>query len=253
MLLHAGHPAEDTTAYDARIPPFVSAIAPLHLAGERLMLDPSGAVYWPARNMLILADLHLEKGSAAAGRGRLLPPYDSRVTLDRIAALLRRYTPAHLLALGDSFHDAEGAARLQPADQARLAAMAQSIGFIWVLGNHDPRLPDSLPGEVAAAWSDGPLHFRHAAEAGGTDAEICGHHHPKATVPVRGATVTRPCFVTDGHRRLMLPAFGAYTGGLDIGNAAIASLFPRGARIFLLGRERLYHFHIGRPRAGLAA
>jgi DNA ligase-associated metallophosphoesterase len=231
----------------------MSALAPLHLAGERLMLDPSGAVFWPARSMLILADLHLEKGSAAAGRGRLLPPYDSRTTLDRIAALLRRYAPAHLLALGDSFHDAEGAARLQPPDQARLASLAQSTAFIWVLGNHDPRLPESLPGQVVAAWSDGPLHFRHAAEPGGTGVEICGHHHPKATVPVRGASVTRPCFVTDGHRRLMLPAFGAYTGGLDIGDAAIASLFPRGARIFLLGRDRLYHFNMGRPRAGLAA
>ena len=241
----------------------MSSIAPLHLAGERLLLDPSGAVYWPARNMLILADLHLEKGSAAAGRGRLLPPYDSRTTLDRIAVLLRRYSPAHLLALGDSFHDAEGAARLQPADQARLANMAQSTRLIWVLGNHDPRLPDSLPGEVAAAWSDGPLRFRHAAEMGGAEAgraeagraeaEICGHHHPRATVPVRGAAVTRPCFVTDGHRRLMLPAFGAYTGGLDIGDAAIAGLFPRGARIFLLGRERLYHFHMARLRPGLAA
>ena len=231
----------------------MSAVAPLHLAGERLMLDPSGAVFWPARKMLILADLHLEKGSAAAGRGRLLPPYDSRATLDRTAVLLRRYSPTHLLALGDSFHDAEGAARLQHADQARLASMAQSIGFIWVLGNHDPHLPDTLPGEVVTAWSAGPLHFRHAAEAAGTETEICGHHHPKATVPVRGASVTRPCFVTDGHRRLMLPAFGAYTGGLDIGDVAIASLFPRGARIFLLGRERLYHFHIGRPRAGLAA
>ena len=217
------------------------------------MLDPSGAVFWPARNMLILADLHLEKGSAAAGRGRLIPPYDSRTTLDRIAVLLRRYTPSHLLALGDSFHDAEGAARLQPADQARLASMAQSITFIWVLGNHDPRLPDSMPGEIAASWSDGPLNFRHEADASRGDAEICGHHHPKATVPVRGASVTRPCFVTDGHRRLMLPAFGAYTGGLDIGSAAIASLFPRGARIFLLGRERLYHFPVGRPRPGLAA
>jgi uncharacterized protein len=231
----------------------MSVVAPLHLAGERLMLDPSGAVFWPARKMLILADLHLEKGSAAAGRGRLLPPYDSRTTLDRTAMLLRRYSPTHLLALGDSFHDTEGAARLQAADQARLASMAQSVSFIWVLGNHDSHLPDSLPGEMASAWSDGPLHFRHAAETGASEAEICGHHHPKATVPVRGASVTRPCFVTDGHRRLMLPAFGAYTGGLDIGDAAIASLFPRGARIFLLGRERLYHFHIARPRAGLAA
>ncbi len=228
--------------------------APLHLAGERLMLDPSGAVFWPDRRLLILADLHLEKGSAAAGRGRLLPPYDSRSTIDRIALLLRHYSPASVLALGDSFHDAEGAARLPPADRARLAAMAQSVGFIWVLGNHDPALPDSLPGAVSAEWSAGPLTFRHAAQSGPqpTTTEICGHHHPKATVPVRGASVTRPCFVTDGHRRLMLPAFGAYTGGLDVGDAAISGLFPRGARIFLLGRDRLYHFQLGRARAGLA-
>jgi DNA ligase-associated metallophosphoesterase len=232
----------------------MTVAAPLHIAGERLMLDPSGAVFWPARNMLILADLHLEKGSAAAGRGRLLPPYDSRATLDRIALLLRHYSPSHVLALGDSFHDAQGAARLPPADRARLAAMAQSIGFIWVLGNHDPALPDSLPGEMTGEWSDGPLTFRHQAQPGGPIAtEICGHHHPKATVPVRGATVTRPCFVTDGHRRLMLPAFGAYTGGLDIADAAISGLFPKGARIFLLGRDRLYHFQLGRARAGLAA
>jgi DNA ligase-associated metallophosphoesterase len=231
----------------------MTSAAPLHLVGERLMLDPSGAVYWPARNMLILADLHLEKGSAAAGRGRLLPPYDSRTTLDRISLLLRHYSPRHVLALGDSFQDAEGAARLQAADRARLASMAQSIGFIWVLGNHDSHLPDSLPGRVTEEWSDAPLNFRHQAQPGTPAAtEICGHHHPKATVPVRGANVTRPCFVTDGHRRLMLPAFGAYTGGLDIDDVAIASLFPRGARIFLLGRDRLYHFHIGQARAALA-
>jgi DNA ligase-associated metallophosphoesterase len=232
----------------------MTSAAPLHIAGEGLLLDPSGAVYWPARNMLILADLHLEKGSAAAGRGRLLPPYDSRATLDRMALLLRHYSPAHVLALGDSFHDAEGAARLPPSERARLAAMARSVGFIWVLGNHDPALPASLPGEVVAEWRDDPLTFRHAAQPGiAAPAEICGHHHPKATVPVRGATVTRPCFVTDGHRRLMLPAFGAYTGGLDVGDAAIAGLFPRGARIFLLGRDRLYHFQLGRLRAGVAA
>ncbi len=130
--------------------------------------------------------------------------------------------------------------------------MAQQADFIWVLGNHDPRLPDSLPGKVATIWPDGPLTFRHEATGSAGEAEICGHHHPKATVPVRGASVTRPCFVTDGHRRLMLPAFGAYTGGLDIGDSAIASLFPRGARVFLLGRERLYHFHVGRPRAAMA-
>ena len=227
--------------------------APLHLAGERLMLDPSGAAYWPARGMLILADLHLEKGSAAAGRGRLLPPYDSRATLDRMALLLRHYSPKTVLALGDSFHDFGGADRLQPADRARLAAMAKAVTFLWVLGNHDPHLPPDLPGEVAEEFADMPLTFRHEARPGSTDSEICGHHHPKATVPVRGASVTRPCFVTDGHRRLIMPAFGSYTGGLDVADGAISGLFPRGGRIFLLGKDRLYHFQLARSRAGLAA
>lgn len=232
----------------------MSAPAPLHLAGERLLLDPSGAVFWPSRSLLIVADLHLEKGSAAAARGRLLPPYDSRATMDRIALLLRHYSPKSLLALGDSFHDAEGPARLPAAEAARLTAMGRQTRFIWVLGNHDAALPAFLPGEICDAWSDGPLIFRHAAAAGAPAmAELSGHYHPKATVPVRGAAVTRPCFVTDGHRRLILPAFGAYTGGLDVAEPAIAGLFPRGARIFLLGRERLFHFHIGRARAGVAA
>jgi DNA ligase-associated metallophosphoesterase len=229
----------------------MSAAAPLHIAGERLMLDPSGAVFWPSRSMLVLADLHLEKGSAAAIRGRLVPPYDSRVTLDRIALLLRHYTPKIVLALGDSFHDIGGAERMGDAEAARLATMGRQSHFIWVLGNHDPALPASLPGESIAEWDEGPFRFLHASLPGQPPTtEVSGHYHPKATVPVRGAAVTRPCFVTDGHRRLILPAFGAYTGGLDVTDGAIASLFPRGARIFLLGRERLYHFQLGRIRAG---
>lgn len=233
----------------------MSVAAPLHLGSERLMLDPSGAIYWPSRNMLIVSDLHLEKGSAAAARGRLLPPYDSRATLDRIALLMRHYSPKIMLALGDSFHDADGAHRLAPAEAARLSAMGRQSHFIWVLGNHDAALPASLPGEICAQWSDGPLVFRHEAASAAVQgvAELSGHYHPKATVPVRGAAVTRPCFITDGHRRLILPAFGAYTGGLDVAHPTIAAFFPRGARIFLLGQDRLFHFHIGRARAATAA
>lgn len=232
----------------------MSAAAPLHIGGERLMLDPSGAIFWPGRSMLILADLHLEKGSAAAARGRLLPPYDSRVTLDRIAQLLRHYPARTVLALGDSFHDAEGAARLAESDMARLTALAARAAFIWVLGNHDPALPETLPGSVTPEWAEGPFLFRHAAARATPEAvEISGHYHPKATVPVRGTTVTRPCFLTDGHRRLILPAFGCYTGGLDVADPAVAGFFPRGARIFLLGQDRLFHFPIGRARAAAAA
>jgi len=219
--------------------------APLHLAGEMLLLDPGGVLYWPAERLLAVADLHLEKGSAAAARGALLPPWDTRATLDRLAALLRRWRPATIVALGDSFHDAGGSLRLAPGDRERLRAMTAAHRFVWVRGNHDPAPPDALGGEATEVLQVGRLTFRHAARpgpAGGpAGGEVCGHYHPKARVAVRGAAVVRPCFIADA-RRLMLPAFGAYTGGLDVTDAAVAALFPRGGRVFLLGRERLFSF-----------
>ncbi|QXM24138.1 ligase-associated DNA damage response endonuclease PdeM [Elioraea tepida] len=220
--------------------------APVHLAGERLMLDPGGVLWWPARRLLAVADLHLEKGSALAARGALLPPYDSRATLDRLIPLVRRYAPLRLVALGDSFHDRQGPARLPPPEAERLRALASAVPIIWVRGNHDPAPPQALPGEAAAEWREGPIAFRH--EGGGDTPEICGHHHPKATIATRGKPVSRPCFVADA-RRLMLPAFGAYTGGLDVRDPAIARLFPRGCRVFLQGRDRLYSFTLGQLRA----
>lgn len=213
--------------------------APIHIAGERLMLDPEGVLWWPARRLLAVADLHLEKGSSLAARGALIPPYDSRTTLDRLLPLVRRYRPARLVALGDSFHDRHGSARLAREDAARVAALAQSVELVWVLGNHDPAPPDGLPGTSTDALTEGPLTFRH--DATGRPGEISGHLHPKASIATRGKWVSRACFVADA-RRVLLPAFGAYTGGLDIRDPAIARLFPRGARAFLLGRGRLYGF-----------
>lgn len=226
--------------------------APFHLAGERLMLDPGGGLFWPAQRLLAVADLHLEKASAAAIRGSLLPPWDTRATLDRLAALLRRYRPQRVVALGDSFHDARGSARMQPQDQARLSAMAGWTKFTWVLGNHDPTPPDGIAGEVTAALDLGPFTFRHEAEPKAGAGELCGHHHPKAQIPTKGAMVTRPCFVADA-RRLMLPSLGAFTGGLDVRHPAIAALFPRGGRVFLLGRDRLFSFAMPRHAARVAA
>ncbi|WP_158747196.1 ligase-associated DNA damage response endonuclease PdeM [Acidisphaera sp. L21] len=220
--------------------------APIHLAGNRLMLDPAGALWWPERKLLAVADLHLEKGSASALKGNLVPPWDTRATLDRLALLIRRYTPRTILALGDSFHDADGANRLMPADATRLRAIAASHEFIWLLGNHDPLPPDGLPGTTAEWWEASGVVFRH--QAGGAGPEICGHHHPKASITTRAQTITRPCFVS-GPQRLMLPAFGAYTGGLDVRHPAIAKLFPRGGRAFLLGKERLFAFTLGQSAA----
>jgi len=227
--------------------------APIHIAGERLLLDPSGVLVWPEQHLLAVADLHLEKGSAAAVRGRLVPPWDTRVTLERLALALRHWRPRIVVALGDSFHDGDGHARLAAADAARLAALTAQARFVWVLGNHDPLPAPGIGGEAAAEFRLGPLRFRHIAEPR-TAGEISGHFHPRATVPTRAATVARPCFVADA-RRVILPAFGAYTGGLDVRHPEIIRLFPRGGRVFLLGRERLYSFALAQamPRAVGAA
>jgi metallophosphoesterase superfamily enzyme len=243
--------------------------APIHLAGERLMLDPMGALFWPEQRLLAVSDLHLEKGSSCARRGMLLPPWDTHATIDRLTLLLRRWSPATVVALGDSFHDAGGSARLPASEQQRLQAMTRAHRFIWVQGNHDPTpqhglgqgglgqdgpgqdgpvkdglVKDGLGGEWVQTHAEGAMVFRHQAIAAADPGEVVGHHHPKATIEARTGPVSRPCFVFDG-RRLMMPAFGAYTGGLDVRDPAINRLFPRGGRVFLLGKDRLFSFQIG--------
>ncbi|WP_338662486.1 ligase-associated DNA damage response endonuclease PdeM [Pararoseomonas sp. SCSIO 73927] len=213
--------------------------APLHLAGERLMLDPAGVVSWPARQTLIVSDLHLEKGSHFAARGRFVPPYDTRETLAKLALAVRRYGPARLVLLGDSFHDPLGCDRMAPADCAALQRILGAVEeVVWVLGNHDPVAPRGLPGTALEALVDGPLTFRHEADPR-TGGELSGHFHPKATLATRAGGISRPCFATDA-RRVILPSFGAYTGGLDVRDPALGGLFPRGGRVFLLGPDRLF-------------
>lgn len=223
--------------------------APVHLAGERLMLDPAGVLFWPARRLLAVADLHLEKGSSFAARGAgLLPPYDTRETLLRLGNALRRYRPERLVALGDSFHDREGHARLDAADAAQLRHLLAGVNVTWVLGNHDPVPPGTLPGESCAEYAEGPLRFRHEAQPGRVaPGEVSGHFHPKGSMPTRCGPVTRPCFMADGWR-LILPAFGAYTGGLAATDPALTGLFPRGVRLFLLGKERLFSLPLAPAR-----
>ena len=230
------------------------SLAPIHIAGERLMLDPAGALLWPAHGLMAVSDLHLEKGTAFARQGMLLPPWDTRATLDRLTLLVRRHRPRIVVALGDSFHDRGGAGRLPAAEIARLTAMTRATRFVWVLGNHDPEPAPQLGGDWVDEFSLGTLIFRHQGKisVSNTDSpgEIIGHHHPKAVIPVRGGTQSRACFVTDA-RRVMLPAFGAYTGGLDVTHPEIARLFPRGGRVFLLGRDRLFSFAMAMPPRGI--
>lgn len=222
---------------------------PLQFAGQRLLLDPLGAVIWPDAGLLAVADLHLEKGSASALNGSLVPPWDTSVTLDRLTLLMRRWRPVTVVALGDSFHDGGGFGRMAPDQAARLLALGRAARFIWVLGNHDRDPVPGLGGTVAPVWRLGGLEFRHQARPG-AGPELVGHHHPKARINTRAGTVTRPCFVA-GPTRLMLPALGAFTGGLDVASPAIATLFPEGGRAYLMGQGRIFSFSLA--QAGVTA
>ncbi len=216
--------------------------APIHIVGHRLMLCPSGVLLWPGERLMAVADLHLEKSSHFAMRGRLLPPYDTRETLRKLAFVLRRYEPRHLVLLGDSFHDADGHARLADDDRAALAAMLAGVQVTWVLGNHDPAPPASLPGEAVEELVLGPMRFRHIGGgpiARHREGEISGHYHPKASLETRAGRISRPCFLA-GPQHVVLPAFGALTGGLDVRSPALAPLAHRQGRVFLLGKDRLH-------------
>jgi DNA ligase-associated metallophosphoesterase len=213
------------------------------IAGVALVADCDGALYWPEEGLLAIADLHLEKGSSFAARGVLLPPYDTAATLARIARLVVRYAPRVVVALGDSFHDGDGPARIAATDRAALAALQRGREWIWIAGNHDPDRADGVGGSFAGLLGVGALSFRH--EPSGTDGEIAGHLHPVARVHGRGRTVSRRCFASDG-ARLVMPAFGAYAGGLNVRHRAFAEVFGTLAfTAHMLGEGRLYSFTAG--------
>jgi DNA ligase-associated metallophosphoesterase len=222
----------------------VSEPTALRLNGADLLADLSGALVWPAQRLLAVADLHLEKGSGFAARGQLLPPYDTAQTLARLAEAIQRHEPATVICLGDSFHDGRAAERLGRADGERLASLVRGRRWIWIAGNHDPAPPADLGGLVQAELTLGPLLFRHIAAAAASPGEVSGHFHPKAAFSWRGRRVGGRCFIGD-ERRLILPAFGAYAGGLDVRDPAIAGLFDGRARIHILGQRRLHSFPAG--------
>ncbi|MCP5432345.1 MAG: ligase-associated DNA damage response endonuclease PdeM [Alphaproteobacteria bacterium] len=206
----------------------------LSLCGMELALDPAGALYVPAERTLVVSDLHLEKGSYFAARGQPLPPYDSLDTLARLEGALARHDVARVVSLGDGFHDAEAGVRMAPAVAGRLAGLLARVDCVWIAGNHDPAPPAFLGGRRVAEFGLGALALRHEP-ARGALGEVAGHLHPCAGLTLRGRRLRRRCFVADGER-LLMPAFGAYAGGLDVGEPAIAELFGRGGfTAFLLG------------------
>ncbi|MFN3889380.1 MAG: ligase-associated DNA damage response endonuclease PdeM [Beijerinckiaceae bacterium] len=215
------------------------AAARLAIAGVEFVADVSGALFHEAERLLIVADLHLEKGSAYAARRVLLPPYDTAATLARLAAVVMRLSPRAVVALGDSFHDVRAGARMAEADRRALGDLQRGRDFIWIAGNHDPELPAFAGGERCASLSLGPVTLRHEP-APGASGEIAGHLHPVARVVSKSGGLRRRCFASDGDRCVM-PAFGAYAGGLNIRDLAFAPLFPSGVAIaHVLGRNAVY-------------
>jgi DNA ligase-associated metallophosphoesterase len=210
------------------------------LRGSGFVADPGGALYWPDEQLLVVADLHLEKGSAFAVRGVLLPPYDTAATLVRLAALIAHFAPRRVVALGDNFHGGGGPARMTDRDRAALKALQRGRDWIWIAGNHDPEPAQNIGGAFVEMLALGPFIFRHEPIGAPHAGEIAGHLHPVARVARRGRAVSRRCFASDGER-LVMPAFGAYAGGLNVRDCAFARLFGAGSFIaHMLGERRIY-------------
>ncbi len=215
MIAGAQHEDIFEDALDART-------ALVSILDADFVADLSGALYWEDARILIVSDLHLEKGSSFAERGVLLPPYDTAATLARLNDVIVRHDPRTVIALGDSFHDREAHTRLSLEDSDAIKALQAGRDWIWISGNHDPALPREIGGVVAEEIAIGSIVFRH--EPTGSCGEIAGHLHPKARVSTRGRSVERRCFASDGER-VVMPAFGSYTGGLSIRDAAFEAVF----------------------------
>lgn len=206
------------------------------MGAARVMALPDGALWIAEAKALIVSDLHLEKGSAFALRGQMLPPYDTHAALAKLAALIDQHAPEIVVSLGDSFHDGGGPARMDEAARATLQALIARADWIWVDGNHDGRAAETIGGVWRETLQLGALLLRH--EPSGAPSEIAGHLHPCARVLGRGRSVRRRCFATDG-QRLVMPAFGAFTGGLNVCDDAFTPIFPHGCAALVLGKERV--------------
>lgn len=221
----------------------LSRAARIELGGLDLLPDLAGALYIPDFEALLVADLHLEKASSLARRGVHLPPYDTRATLEHLSFSLAAARPKRLILLGDSFHDDEAHLRIDPADTVELARLTRGIDIIWLAGNHDPSPPQSLGGTYADEIALGPITLRHIPAAlAGDEIEIAGHLHPAAALEQRGRSLRRKCFA--GHdRRLVMPAYGSFTGGLSVSAAPFQAIFPDGEfDVWMIGGKAIHRF-----------
>ena len=211
------------------------SFAPMEFAGEEFLLCKNNALYWPRERALLVADLHLEKGSYFARHGTLLPPYDSRETLERIADAVKATGARRVITLGDNFHDGAGAARLDDYARGMLTSLTRALDWVWITGNHDDEQHEAFGAALFAELELGGIMLRHEARGGEERAEISGHYHPKMRVRVKNRHIARPCAViarhSGGAERMIAPAFGAYTGGMDAGAPEILKALSPARRI----------------------
>jgi DNA ligase-associated metallophosphoesterase len=208
---------------------------PFPFAGHELCLGQARALYWPSEATLLVADLHLEKASWYAARGQMLPPYDSRDTLERLADAVKATGARRVITLGDNFHDDAGALRLDAHCTGMLEALTRTLDWVWITGNHDEELPKGFGGTIVPELELGGIILRHEARSGETRPELSGHFHPKLRVNLRNRHITRPCAVIGrsgaGAERMILPAFGTLTGGMDAGAPEILAALQPARRI----------------------
>lgn len=208
--------------------------------GDTLLLDPAGILIIKSINALVVADLHLEKGSSFARRGQFLPPYDTAATLARLTTLVDKYNPSIIVSLGDSFHDDEASHRLSDSTLETLQAMTHERQMVWITGNHDPSPPSHLPGQCFEELAIGKIVLRHIPDTSYKGYEISGHFHPCAQIQVRGKRVRRACFACDGARMIM-PSFGVLTGGLNLADHAFNGLFDSASlRAYMQGKDKVF-------------
>lgn len=210
-------------------------MVPLSFAGEEFVLTQGRALYWPRERALLVADLHLEKASFYARHGQMLPPYDSRETLERVALAIRETGARRVYTLGDNFHDSHGSTRLEDHAAGMLAALTRATDWVWITGNHDPAMEARSGGTIAEELELAGIVLRHQARAGETRPELSGHYHPRLQVTVRERHIRRPCAVIatgeGSGGRMILPAFGALTGGMNAADPVIREAMQPAARI----------------------
>ncbi len=218
-------------------------MVPLSFAGHDFLALPEAALFWPAKRALLVADLHFEKASWFGRFGQFLPPHDSQATLELIAALVERTGAQSVWSLGDSFHDADGPARLPSKARARLAALTEQVDWVWITGNHDAGFVDHCGGRIAEEVRIEGVVLRHEAIEGDDTPEMSGHFHPKLRLRMKGRQVSRRCFVAS-RTKLILPAYGTLTGGLDAHHPEILRKVGPGASALVPVTDRLLRFPI---------